>query len=150
MRMPLNVEDAHEHEKLSRTLSEWEILEEECLLDGDARTEEDPYFSVRQLYIICARILLLNIEVTAHAKSEPIEQQVSSRISKAIDTLVEMLSGNDESWNFMLRWPLRVLSLTVETNYDKEVLCQSLEKIWKMSSCGDVKRSLHQIRSERG
>ena len=50
-----------------------------------------------------------------------------------------------DMWNFIMRWPLRVLCCAVENGEEKEVVRDSLRRIWAKSSCGDVRRTLCQL-----
>ncbi|KAG4430760.1 hypothetical protein IFR05_013761 [Cadophora sp. M221] len=146
MRVPLTVADLPELEKLGEGLTQWEI-DEETLEDGHGTgVSEDPYSKVRKLYIVCARILLLTIEAAGRVSEVVVmEQLVRKHITKALGIIHGMENTSMASWNFLMRWPLRVLSCIVEDEEDRTVIRASLEIIWSTSACGDVKRSLDGI-----
>ncbi|KAH7314143.1 hypothetical protein BKA65DRAFT_116714 [Rhexocercosporidium sp. MPI-PUGE-AT-0058] len=146
MRAPLTAGDVLDLEKLGNDLTKWEIDEEALAYDHRPDLSEDPYSKVRNLYIVCARILLLTIEATGENSEVVVrEQHVRKYITKALEIIHEMENTSLESWNFLMRWPLRVLGCIVESEEDKNVIRAALENIWTTSACGDVKRSLDKI-----
>ncbi|KAH9222071.1 hypothetical protein DL95DRAFT_510184 [Leptodontidium sp. 2 PMI_412] len=146
MRVPLPPSDMPELEKLGKDLTQWEIDEEAIADDPESGLQRDPYCKVRKLYILCARILLLTIEAAGRASEVAvIKQQLQEHVAKSLEIIHDMENTSMESWNFLMRWPLRILSCIVESEEDRSVVRASLERIWSTSACGDVKRSLDAI-----
>lgn len=146
MRVPLRASDLPKLERFDVELAQWEAGEEGLEGHRICTLSDDPYIEVRRLYIVCARILLLNIENAGIIwEVAAKEDQVRRQIKKALEIIGDMEDTASESWNFLMRWPLRVLSHVVQCEQDRSVIRASLQRIWFTSACGDVQRSLDGI-----
>ena len=146
--LPIKSDQIVEKQRLSDELAEWEDNEEERREEMGIDSVEDTYGHIRQLYIICARILFLWIDASGqNIATSAFEHQLRLRLHKlrALEILGGMMARSDELWNFLMRWPLLILGHTVETNSEREIIQKSLEKLWQNSACGDVKRSMDKM-----
>ncbi|PVH83367.1 hypothetical protein DL98DRAFT_616796 [Cadophora sp. DSE1049] len=145
MRTPLDYRDKPELERMCTELKFWEGYEESSVRDTED-TDQDPYLDVKKLYIICARILLLATKTTANAlPDDTIKQQMRKQIQKGLEIIRNMGSTEGGMWNFLMRWPLRVLCYIIDNDEEKDVVRDSLRRIWEESACGDVKRTLCEL-----
>ncbi|KAH7391459.1 hypothetical protein BKA64DRAFT_725054 [Cadophora sp. MPI-SDFR-AT-0126] len=145
MRPSFEESDLQEIQRLDAELRQWEDDQELFAED----VGEDPYLEVRELYIICARILLLVTLTTVRQVSESVlEHQKRRHVLRGLDIIRNMESADGEMWNFLMRWPLRVLCWAVENGEEEDVVRESLRRIWDKSACGDVKRTLCELESE--
>jgi len=148
IRIPLMIADMREKVRLEIELLKWEEVQEKNWSDTDSFKAEDPYINARHLYILCARILLLSIHTNDETFDVPhFKSQVRRHRSRAIHILHGMLNESKGAWNFVMRWPLSILGHLVEEMFEREVVREALGRIWLNSSCGDVKRSLDEIKS---
>lgn len=138
---PMTSDSLLERERLEIELSRWE-RDEEDPSNTYAPTSEDPYASVRKLYIICARVLLLKLESASGDSAEAFAAnlQVHSHKARAMAILQDMADAKEEIWNFLMRWPLHVLGYITEETLERSLIRDSLEKLWLSSLCGDVRR----------
>ena len=129
-------------QRLDADLRQWE----DDRYPPDRKSQVDPYLEVRKLYVICARILLMTAERTvSQIPNLTVKQEVRRQILKALEIVRVMESTDGDMWNFIMRWPLRVLCCAIENGEQKKVVRDSLRKIWAKSACGDVKRTLCQL-----
>lgn len=134
--------DMEKIRKLDAELRQWE----DNRYPPDRQSDGDPYLEVRRLYVICARILLMTTEMTAsQIQGSTLKQGLRRQILKAVEIIRVMESTDGDMWNFIMRWPLRVLCCAVENGEEKEVVRDSLRRIWAKSACGDVRRTLCQL-----
>jgi len=148
MRTPTAAAYFDEHRRLSAELMKWENQNNEFGSSYKQELQEDPYIKVRQLYIICARILLLGIETTWKLTQILLLQlEANKQRSRGMAIISGMGQTNEEPWNFLMRWPLSVLGNTSQSESQREEIRKSLEILWVNSSCGDVKRSLEKMQS---
>jgi hypothetical protein len=133
-----------EKERVDAELLKWENGESSSSVG--LYYQDDPYINVRQLYIICARVLLLRVEAAGQGiEISVFRHQVRAQKARAMAVLRGMEDKCDDSWNFLMRWPLLILGHIVESQLEKDLVRSSLERIWAKSSCGDIKRCLNKM-----
>lgn len=134
--------------QLSQQLAIWENRSKSTSEGRKDPAEKNPYIYVGQLYVICARILLLWIEAAGDEfKALTLEEQVRSRMTRAMRILGILMDKGDEIWNFLMRWPLLILGHTAETDSERELIRKSMQRLWDISTCGDVKRGLEKMQA---
>lgn len=138
--------DAVETCRLDNQLKFWEHQEQYGTFDGGTFTKLDPYAGIRQLHIICVRILTLWSMMTLDwIETAFFESQIQHQVVRAMAILGDIARTTSDMWNFSMRWPLLILGFVSNSWEYREVIQLYLERIWQTSLWGDVRRTLERM-----
>jgi hypothetical protein len=133
------------HTKQSDVTQLLDVLDE---LETRSTTGVESYDQTRDLYITCARLLLLTVRGSGACKCPDENEKVETLKRRALETITDM-QRTPESMNFMLRWPLAVLGNLLNDAESQSLVKHGLELLWQDSSCGDVRRAMQGLISEQ-